>query len=112
MIVVELFAQTKPNNRHWYAYEVLLDGHAIVSDSRDPEHDLARVLLARGIKGVVEVRDGLTGRPRSRYNVEAAAKHSVGSNLDRYNWKPCEIGKDSPLAGETDHLDIQGREAA
>ena len=112
MITVELLAKKKPNNRHWYAYDVLLDGETIVSSSRDPEHDLARALLARGIKGMAEVMDRRTGKPRSRVNLEAAAKHGVGSNLDHYNWKPCEIGKDSPLAGEPDHLDIRVREAA
>jgi hypothetical protein len=55
MIAVEMFARKKPNNRHCYAYDVLLHGETIVSDSRDPEHDLARALLARGTKGVVEV---------------------------------------------------------
>jgi len=112
MITVELFAKKKPNNRHWYAYDVLLGGEIIVSSSRDPEHDLARALLARGIKGVIEIIDGRTGKPRSRIDIEPAAKHGIGSNLDRYNWKPREIGKDSPLAGETEPLGIQGREAA
>jgi hypothetical protein len=112
MIAVEMFAKKKPNDRHWYAYDVLLDGETIVSDSRDPEHDLARALLARGIKGVAEVIDGKTGKPRSRINIETAAKHSVGSNLDRHHWKPHEIGKDSPPAGKTERLGIQGRKAA
>ena len=53
MITVQLFAKPKPNERHWYAYDVLLEGKIIVSHSRDPEHDLARALFARGIKGVV-----------------------------------------------------------
>jgi hypothetical protein len=45
-----LFAKAKPNERHWYAYDVMFGGATIVSNSRDPEHDLARALLARGIK--------------------------------------------------------------
>jgi hypothetical protein len=61
---VQLFAKAKPNDRHWYAYDVVFKGETIVSNSRDPEHDLARVLLARGIAGVVEVIDGRTGKPR------------------------------------------------
>lgn len=90
----------------------MLDGETIVSDSRDPEHDLARALLARGITGVVEAIDGSTGKPRSKVNVGAAAKRCVGSNLDGYTWKQHEIGKDSPPAGERDSLGIQRREAA
>ena len=58
MIAVEMFAKKKPNDRHWYAYDVLLNGEILVSNSRDPEHDLARALLARGIKGAAEVVDG------------------------------------------------------
>jgi hypothetical protein len=107
-----LLAKRKPNERHWYAYDVLVDGEAIVSDSRDPEHDLPRALLRRGIVGVVEIIDGRTGKPRSRTDVEVASKRGVGSNLDRYRCKPREIGKDTPPAGETNPLRIQGWEAA
>jgi hypothetical protein len=42
MIVVELISKVKSNARHWYAYDVLLNGELIVSSSRDPEHDLAQ----------------------------------------------------------------------
>ena len=112
MIRVELFAKKKPNDRHWYAYDVLFDGEIIVCNSRDPEHDLARALLARGIKGLVEVRDGKTGVPRSRVNIEKAAKWCTGSNLECYRRKPLEIADSSPLAGETDLLGVQVREAA
>jgi len=35
-----LHAKQKPNDRHWYAYNVEFDGDLIVTDSRDPEHDL------------------------------------------------------------------------
>jgi hypothetical protein len=38
-----------------YLYNVTLDGDLILERSRDPEHDLARVLLARGLKGIVTV---------------------------------------------------------
>jgi hypothetical protein len=109
---VQLFAKAKPNDRPWYAYDVTFSGETIVSNSRDPEHDLARALLARGITGVVEVIDRPTGKPRSRVNVEAAAKRGIGSNLDRYDWKPHEVGKDSPPAGDRSPLRVQGREAA
>lgn len=100
MFRVELLAKKKPNDRHWYAYDVLLNGETIVSNSHDPEHDLARALLARGIKGVAEVIDGKTGKPRSRVNIERAAKWCVGSNLERYKFRPLEIADSSPPAGE------------
>jgi hypothetical protein len=73
MITVRLFPKPKPNKRHWYAYDVLLDGEVIVSNSRDPECDLARALLARSIKGIVTVLDGRKGTPRTRVNIEKAA---------------------------------------
>jgi hypothetical protein len=50
----------------------------------------------------VKVVDGLTGKPRSRTDVEVARKRCVGSNLDSYPWKPREIGKDSPPAAEAE----------
>jgi hypothetical protein len=81
---------------------VLLGGEIIVSNSRDPEHDLARALLGRGITGVVEVIDGKTGKPRSRVNIEQAAKLCVGSNLERYIFRPLDIADSSPHAGETE----------
>lgn len=101
MITVELFTKTQPTDRHWYAYDVLLDGEVVVSNSRDPEHDLARALLARGIKGAVEVRDGKTGKPRSSVNIERAAKWCIGSNLEKYKWKPPEAYDSSPHTGES-----------
>jgi len=109
---VQLFAKAKPNDRHWYAYDVLFDGEIIACNSRDPEHDLARALLARGIKGLVEVRDGRTGKPRSLVNIEEAAKRCIGSNLERYKWKPSEIADSSPVAGETAVPGAQDMEAA
>jgi hypothetical protein len=110
MIRVELFCKTKPNSRHWYASDVFLDGKSIVSNSRDPEHDLSRALLARGIKGMVEVIDGKTGKPRSRVNIEKAAKWCVGSDLERYKWKAPVVADSSP--GESEPPRIQDRDAA
>ena len=49
MLKAYLHPKRKPNDRHWYAYDVVFDGEIIVTDSRDPEHDLARALLARGM---------------------------------------------------------------
>ena len=55
-----------------YVYDVALDGECIASRSRDPEIDLARALVARGIKGVVTVIDARTGKPRSKVVIEKA----------------------------------------
>ena len=42
MLKAYLHPKKKPNDRHWYAYDVAFDGEIIVTDSRDPEHDLER----------------------------------------------------------------------
>ena len=34
MLKAYLHPKKKPNDRHWYAYEVVFDGEIIVSDSR------------------------------------------------------------------------------
>ena len=60
--------------RHGRLWEVEFDGEMVVIGSRDPEFDLARVLLARGCTGKVTILDGKTGRPRTIINdVEKAA---------------------------------------
>jgi hypothetical protein len=98
----KLFARKKPNDRHYCAYDVEFDGDLIVQDSRDPEHDLARALLARGLPGKVTIFDGVTDKPRTIVNIENAAKWCVGSNLDRYRWTSKESGNSSPPAAEDD----------
>ena len=112
MITAEVFPKKTPNDRNCYAYDVVVGGKTIVSNSRDPEHDLARALLARGIRGAVEIIDSRTGKPRTRINIEKAARWCVGSNLERYKWKQPEASDSSSLTGETSPLRIQGREAA
>jgi hypothetical protein len=49
----------------------------LVTNSRDPEHDAARVMLARGLTGTLQLRDAETGIIRTRWNIERAAKLSV-----------------------------------
>jgi len=98
----KLFARKKPNDRHYYAYDVEFDGDLIVQGSRDPEHDLARALLARGLTGKVTMLDSITGKSRTIINIENAARWCVGSNLDMYRWKPSESGNSSPPAAEDD----------
>ena len=78
----------KPNHKHWYAYDVEVDGDLLVTDSRDPEHDLARVLLARGITGKVTIHDGNTGKPRAVVTIEKAAQLCCDSNGKVRQWKP------------------------
>ena len=72
----------------------------IVIDSRDPEHDLARALLACGLAGTVTLLDGKTGKPRTIINIEKAVPWCIGSNLERYRWKGAERSDHSPPAGE------------
>ena len=55
-------------------YDVTFDGETVVEGSRDPETDLTRALLARGITGTVMVLDANTSRHRTTVNIEAAAK--------------------------------------
>ena len=55
-------------------YDVSFDGEIIVKGSRDPEPDLARALLAKGITGTIAVHDANTGKHRSTVDIEKAAK--------------------------------------
>jgi hypothetical protein len=102
---VKLLVKKKPSDKHWYAYDVLLDSQVVVAESRDPEHDLARVLLAQGIQGRVEVLDGNTGKPRSTVDIEAAAKLCVSSNLQKRKWKPLEHLAVRPLTDDSSILE-------
>ena len=56
---------------------MLVDGDLVITYSPDPETDLARALLARGMTGKVTLFDGITGKPRTIINIEAAAKLST-----------------------------------
>ena len=82
---------TPPAKRGGTRYSVELDGEVVVSRSRDPEHDLARALLARGITGKVEVCRP-DGSPGMIVDVERMAPWSVveedrdGLRLRR--WRP------------------------
>lgn len=84
----ELLPKAKLSDKHWYAYDVRFGGETIVTNSRDPEHDLARALLARGIRGMVQIIDAKTGMTRSLVNIEVAAKRGVDSNLRTRPWMP------------------------
>jgi hypothetical protein len=74
----------EPERRHVYVYDVqLLDGELIVTGSTDPETDLARALLARGIVGVLELLDAVTGKPRTIIHIENAAKIRTAEDRNR-----------------------------
>ena len=74
MLKAYLHPKVKPNDRHWYAYDVEFEGELVVTDSRDPTHDLARALLARGLTGKVTIVDGNIGKLRTIVDIEKAAK--------------------------------------
>jgi hypothetical protein len=81
-----------------YLYDVEFDGQIVVTNSKDAECDLARVLLARGIKGMVTVFDAITGKPRTIVNIEKAAKLTVLETRRRgprfIKWKPNPFAKE------------------
>jgi len=66
-----------PGRRHVYVYDVIYDGETIVTGSPDPDFDLARALLARGITGKV-----ILGR-RTLIDIEKAAKLRTSEPSDR-----------------------------
>jgi hypothetical protein len=67
---------------------VTFDGEVVVKGSRDPETDLARALLAKGITGMVKVLDANTGKHRSTVNIEKAAKLRADYLRTRFvKWK-------------------------
>jgi hypothetical protein len=100
--------------RRGYRYAVTLNGECIITASRDPETDLARALLARGIGDIAEVVDGRTDKPRSRVNIEKAAKlRTVEEDRDGLRFrKHVEHPAEPPPAGETAKTGMPAREAA
>ena len=83
-------------------YVVDFDGETVVKGSRDPETDLARALLAKGITGTVMVMNANTGTHRTTVNIEAAAKLCVKEGPLRfaaYEGRP-----DRPYTGEEDYF--------
>jgi hypothetical protein len=59
------------------SYSVEFDGQTIVSGSRNPECDAARVLAARGITGKLTLVDANTLKPRTITDIVKAAKLTV-----------------------------------
>jgi hypothetical protein len=60
-------------------------GEIIVADSRDPEHDLARALLARGN---VTLHDGPIRKPRTVVNIEKAGPGALAATSKGTNGRP------------------------
>ena len=94
-----------------YLYDVLLDGALIVEGSSDPECDLARALLARGVTGVVTVFDGASSRSRTLVNIDKAANLTVredrgkGPCFTKYR-TPHESGEGPHHTGEDEALGV------
>jgi hypothetical protein len=82
-------------------YAVSIDGEKIVANSRDPETDLARALIARGITGMVKMLDADTGKHRSTVNIEKAARVVTKEGPLRFETYGEAIPDRSP-AGESD----------
>lgn len=87
--------------RYGYLHDVEMDGETIVNRSRTPEHDFARVLLARGVTGKVQLVDP-DGSPRMVVDVERMAPWTVVEDdrrgLRLVRWKPFSLGASSEEA--------------
>lgn len=91
-------------------YDIEHDGETIVTGSRDPEHDGARALQARGLSGSFQTTDD-TGKVRMMFpSIAEAAGWSVTEDdrgLRRQRWRP------HPLRRSTDALKYdEGTEVA
>ena len=96
-----LTAKGPPEGKHregWFLYDVEFDGQLVVTNSKDAECDLARVLLSRSINGVVTVFDAITGKPRTSVNIEKAARFTVLETRRRgprfIKWRPNPFAKE------------------
>ena len=94
-LTAHLKANPPPPGRsreHWYLYDVEFDGETIIAGARDPDTDLARALLARGIVGKVKLLDAVTGKPRTIIDIEKAARVVAEESRTRgprfSKWKP------------------------
>jgi hypothetical protein len=88
--------------RYTGQYSVTFDGETVVKGSRDPETDLARALLAKGITGKVRVMDANTHGHRSTVDIEKAAKVRAVETGTYPRFRKAETCAESPPAGEDD----------
>jgi hypothetical protein len=76
----------------WGSYTVIYDDAVLLRGVRDPEHDAARALTAKGLTGVVTVRDAKTDALRSTVCLHKAS--ATCAREDRRNspytarWRP------------------------
>ena len=84
-------------------WNVEFDGELIVENSKDPECDTARALLARGITGKVRVIDADTGMPRLTFDIEKLSKLRIeeGPHGPRFVKIRQETVVDRPQTAET-----------
>jgi hypothetical protein len=64
---------TRVGGERGQRYRVYFEGTVLVEDTRDPEHDAARALLARGIRGQFETWRLGGSHPSVRGDIEACA---------------------------------------
>ena len=103
MIEARMTAKAKPTPKHWYAYDVTYNGEMIVTDSRDPEPEAARALLAKGITGKLTILDAITGEPRTIIDIEKAAKLRTDDTRMRFaTWKPFSAASIASRTAEDD----------
>ena len=89
-----------------YRYSVIFRGKLLVEQSRDPEYDTARALLAKGFTGNLMLLDGKTGLPRTVVNIEKAAGFSVGEeNRDGLRFRRYVNPDNAPPAAESDEVE-------
>jgi hypothetical protein len=74
-------------------YDIVFNGEVIIHRDRLPEHNAARVLLVRGLKGKLIFLDAKTGKERLIFNdIETAAKCTVSETREHgprlVRWRP------------------------
>src|SRR5262249_39625176 len=81
---------------NYYLYDVVFNGETFFSDTRLPEFDACRVLLARSLTGTLVLADAVTGKNRLSLDIERGAKLTVREDQNRAprlaKWKPFDGG--------------------
>ena len=110
MIVVYVFAQPHPRAKIYYSYSAVIDTQEVITKSYDPEHDIARYIESRpwlfatdGQTTMVEVRDGVTGNARCRFDAKAIAPYCIEERSDggltRRLWRPTSLRRSKATNG-------------
>ena len=106
----ELKARLHPKwvgGREGYLYSVIFGGKLLIENSRCPECDVARALVAKGIAGKLTLSDGKTGKPRTVINIEKAAKLTVKEGPNGPRLLRQQTCANSPYSPETE-LEVRG----